>query len=141
MSDACTSQVPAGSFDNLAAIMDVKHINTMIKEMQKWYTRAIGIFFVLVAITLIADYLNFGYRAETWHKIFHVLLGGIILYYGWNNKRFWRPFSLANGAFFAYVALFGFAFPDFGGLDAFNKLDNILHSMVGISGLLIGFWK
>ena len=108
-------------------------------ELQKWYTRIIGIFFVLVAITLITDYLKFGHRPETWHKIFHVLLGVIVLHYGWNNKAFWKPFSLANGAFFTFVALFGFAFPDFGGLDAFNRLDTILHSIVGISGLLVVF--
>ena len=47
---------------------------------------------------------------------------------------------MANGGFFAYVALFGFVFPDFGGLDAFNKLDTILHSIVGISGLFVGFF-
>ena len=34
--------------------------------------------------------------------------------------------------------LFGWLFPDFGGLDAFNHLDTVLDSVVGISGLLIG---
>ena len=110
----------------------------MKQQLQKWYTRIIGIFFVLVFITLIADYSKFGHRPETWHKIFHVLLGSIVLYYGWSNKKFWKPFSLANGAFFTYVALFGFVFPNFGGLDAFNKLDTVLHSIVGVSGLIIG---
>src|SRR3989338_1324845 len=107
-------------------------------QLQKYYTRLIGIFFVLVAITLITDYLKFGHRPETWHKIFHVLLGSIVLYYGWNNEKFWKPFALANGAFFTFVALFGLAFPDFGGLDAFNRLDTILHGIVGTSGLVIG---
>ena len=109
--------------------------------MQKWYTRVIGMFFVLVALSLIFDFYKFGHRPETWHKIFHVLLGLIVLYYGWNNKNFWKPFCLANGAFFAYVALFGFVFPDFANLDAFNRLDTILHGMVGLSGLAIGVLK
>lgn len=109
--------------------------------LQKYYTLLIGIFFVLVFISLVTDYYQFGHRPETWHKIFHVLLGGIVLYYGWNNKHFWRPFALANGAFFTFVALFGFTFPDFAGLDVFNSLDTILHSIVGISGLIIGFSK
>ena len=109
--------------------------------MQKWYTKVIGIFFVLVALSLIFDFYKFGHRPETWHKIFHVLLGSIVLYYGWNNKNFWKPFALANGAFFAYIALFGFMFPNFGGLDAFNRLDTILHGIVGLSGLAIGFLK
>ena len=110
-------------------------------QLRKWYTRIIGIFFVLVAVVLVADFSKFGHRPETWHKIFHVTIGGIVLYYGWNNKNFWKPFALANGAFFTFIALFGFAFPNFGGLDAFNKLDTILHSMVGASGLFIGISK
>ena len=112
-----------------------------ITTLQKWYTRIIGIFFVLVAISLILDFYKFGHRPETWHKIFHVLLGSVILYYGWNNQKFWKPFCLANGAFFSYIAIFGFVFPDFGGLDAFNSIDTILHGIVGISGLSIGFLK
>ena len=110
----------------------------MAQQLQKLYTRTIGIFFVMVVVTLIADYSKFGHGPETWHKIFHVLLGSAVLYYGWNTQGFWKPFSLANGAFFTYVALFGFTFPDFGGLDAFNKLDTFLHSVVGVSGLIVG---
>ncbi len=110
-----------------------------MKELQKWYTRLIGIFFVLVVFSLATDFLKFGYRPETWHKIFHVVLGVIVLYNGWNNEKFWKPFCLANGAFFTYVALFGWTFPDFGGLDTFNRLDTILHSIVGVSGLFVGF--
>ena len=111
------------------------------ENLQKWYTRIIGIFFVLVVILLITDYSRFGHRPETWHKLFHVLLGSIVLYFGWNNKNFWKPFCLANGSFFLFVAAFGFTFPDFGGLDAFNRLDTILHSIVGATGLLMGFLK
>ena len=109
--------------------------------IRKLYTRIVGVLFVLVAISLVLDYYQFGHRPETWHKIFHVLLGGIVLYYGWSNKHFWKSFALANGAFFTFVALFGFIWPDFAGLDAFNRLDTILHSIVGISGLIIGFSK
>ena len=111
------------------------------ETLQKLYTRLIGIFFVLVVISFIFDYSKFGHRPETWHKIFHVLLGSVVLYYGWNNKKFWKPFCLANGAFFTFVALFGFTFPNFGDLDAFNRLDTILHSIVGVGGLTLGFWK
>ena len=109
--------------------------------LQKWYTRIIGIFFVLVFISLIFDFYKFGHRPETWHKIFHVIVGSVVLHYGWSNKNFWKPFCLVNGAFFAYVALFGLVFPDFANLDAFNRADTILHSIVGISGLATGFPK
>lgn len=106
--------------------------------LTKWYTRIIGVFFLLVAISLISDYLKSGFTAETMHKIFHVGLGTIIIYYGWNNSNWWRPFALINGAFFTYVALFGLLFPNFADLDAFNALDTTLHAIVGFSGLVIG---
>ncbi|MAG48089.1 hypothetical protein CL617_05790 [archaeon] len=109
-------------------------------NLQKLYTRFIGVVFVLVFISLILDFSEFGFREETWHKIFHVLLGFIVIYYGWNNERFWKPFCISNGLFFTFVALFGWMYMDFGGLDAFNFVDTVLHSAVGLSGLLIGFF-
>ncbi len=108
---------------------------------QKGYTRVVGVFFVLVVVSLIFDFIQFGHRAESWHKIFHVLLGIAVIRFGWNNKNFWRPFCLWNGAFFTLVGLFGWVYPDFAGLDAFNRVDTILHSIVGLSGLLIGLKK
>ncbi len=110
-------------------------------NLQKGYTRIIGVFFVLVVVSLILDLTKFGVRLETWHKVFHVLLGIIVLKFGWNNEKFWRPFCLINGAFFTFVAIFGWTYPDFAGLDAFNRVDTILHSIVGLSGLLIGIKK
>lgn len=114
------------------------HPGMNARSLQKWYTRGIGIFFVLVAVSLIADYSEFGHRPETWHKLFHVAVGGAILVVGWRNENVWRPFCLVNGAFFLFVGAFGWTFPDFGGLDAFNRLDTILHTLVGATGLLIG---
>jgi len=104
------------------------------------YTRVIGVAFLLVAISLVSDYLSFGFRAETMHKIFHVLIGAVVVKWGWSNKKFWKPFSLVNGAFFTYVAIFGWLFMDFGGLDTFNFVDTVLHSIVGLSGLAIGIF-
>ncbi len=104
----------------------------------KWYTRAIGILFLLVAVSLVFDSLKFGFRPETMHKIFHVLIGIAVVSIGWGNAQFWRAFPWVNGAFFSFVGLFGFLFPDFGGLDAFNRVDTMLHSIVGITGLAVG---
>jgi len=111
-----------------------------VGELQKWYTRIIGILFVLVVISLILDFSANGHTPETWHKAFHVLLGVIILF-NWNNEKFYRPFCLANGAFFAFVAIFGWVWMDFANLDAFNFVDTVLHSLVAGFGLLIGFRK
>ncbi len=110
-------------------------------NFQKDYTRIIGIFFILIIFSLIFDWVEFGHRPETWHKIFHVLLGIVVIKFGWNNKNFWKPFCLSNGAFFTFIALFGWTFMNFAGLDAFNLTDTILHSIVGLSGLIIGFLK
>jgi len=107
--------------------------------LSKWYTRVVGVFFILVSISLIFDFINFGFRAETMHKIFHVLLGLFIVYYGWNSKSWHKYFPVINGLFFTFVASFGFLFPDFADLDAFNKLDTLLHSIVGLFGLVIAF--
>jgi hypothetical protein len=107
---------------------------------QKWYTRVIGVFFILVALSLLADLLKFGVRLETWHKVFHIGLGLVVVRYGWNDRRWWQPFCRYTGAFFALVGLVGWIFPDLGGLDAFNRVDTILHTLVGVSGLVIG-WK
>ncbi len=109
-------------------------------SLGKWYTRIIGIFFILVAFSLLSDYLRFGFRPETMHKIFHVLLGLLIVWFGWSNKNWWKNFPFINGGFFSFVAIFGLLFPNFGNLDAFNLTDTILHSIVGLSGLIIGFY-
>ena len=96
---------------------------------------------ILIFSSLVFDFINFGHRPESWHKIFHVLVGLIAVYYGWNNKDFWRPFCLISGGFFSFAALFGWIWMDFGGLDAFNFTDTILHSIVGVSGLVIGIFR
>ena len=106
--------------------------------LAKWYTRIIGVFFILVVFSLVSDYLKFGFRPETMHKVFHVVFGLAIVYFGWKSDAWWKTFPIINGIIFSFVALFGWLFPDFGSLDAFNFLDTILHSIVGLSGLVVG---
>ena len=108
--------------------------------LYKWYTRIIGIYFIFIIISLFIDFTQYGYRPETWHKIFHIIVGIVVLF-NWNNKNFYRLFSAINGAFFTFVAIFGWTFPEFGlqqGLEAFTFSDTILHTIVGLTGLLIG---
>ncbi len=107
--------------------------------LSKWYTRIIGVFFVLVIFSLIPDYFRFGFRPETMHKIFHIILGMVVVWFGWSSEAWRKFFPFASGGFFVFVAGFGFLFPDFGGLDAFNLTDTVLHTIVGLSGLAIGF--
>ena len=108
--------------------------------LSKWYTRIIGVYFLLIVFSLFFDFIQLGHRPETWHKIFHILIGFIVIYH-WNNKNFYRPFTAISGAFFTFVAIFGWTFPDFAlqiGLEAFTYSDTILHTIVGLTGLLIG---
>ena len=115
-----------------------RKINRMF--LSKWYTRIIGVYFLLIVFSLFFDFIQLGHRPETWHKIFHILIGFIVIYH-WNNKNFYRPFAAVNGAFFTYVAILGWTFPDFAlqlGLEAFTYSDTILHTIVGVIGLLIG---
>ena len=109
----------------------------MIYSLSKPYTRIIGVFFILVAVSLVADYVAFGFRPETMHKVFHVGLGVFIIAFGWRDELWWKTFPLVNGFFFSFVALFGVLFPNFGGLDAFNSVDTLLHGVVGVSGIAV----
>ncbi len=110
-----------------------------LQSLPKYYTRFIGIAFTLVVISLLTDLAKFGFRPESMHKIFHVILGGVVVKLAWNNSSWWLPFCFVNGGLFTFIALFGWIYPDFGQLDAFNFVDTLLHTIVGISGLVIGF--
>ena len=114
----------------------------MANNIQKYYTRIIGIYFLLIILTLIIDFYNNSHRPETWHKLFHILLGIIIIKFGWSNKNFWKPFSIFNGLLFLFAAAFGFTFPSFAnelGLEAFSISDTYLHAIVGILGIVVYF--
>ena len=47
----------------------------------------------------------------------------------------YRIFALTNGILWGAVALVGWTLPDFHGLDAFNRIDTILHTIVSVTGL------
>lgn len=111
------------------------------KFWQRWYTRIVGVLFVFVLVPLINEAMNNGNTPELWHKAFHVILGSLILHFGWDNEKFSKIFCIANGAFFFYVALFGWVFPNFAGLDAFNLMNSVIYSIIGGFGLIIGFLK
>ena len=105
----------------------------------KWYTRAVGVYFTLILIPLVLDYSEFGFRPETMHKVFHILLGLVVLRWGWNNERWWKPFTIATSLFFAFMTIFGWLFPNFGMpvLEAFGLNDTLLHGTVALTGVII----
>jgi hypothetical protein len=111
------------------------------ESLQKWYTRIIGILFVFGLVPLINEAMMNGNTPELWHRGFYVVLGACVLHFGWDNEKFWRTFCFANGGFFLYMGLFGWIFPNFAGLSAFNALNNSFHTVIGAGGLVSGFWK
>ncbi len=111
-------------------------------KWQKWYTRVIGIFYVLLVTTLILDLMKAGVNLETWHKILHIGIGVYAVWLGFYARNAdYKAFCLANGVLFGLFAVTGWINPDFLGIAAFNRLDTILHTIVSSTGLIIGFWK
>ena len=52
-----------------------------------------------------------------------------------NLEAQYRTFALFNGVLWGAVAVVGWILPDLHGLDAFNRLDTILHTIVSVTGL------
>ena len=108
----------------------------------KYYTRIISVLFVLVIISLISDTLKHGYSYETLHKLLHISIGIYGIAFLWNTpEKNYKLFALANGILFSLIALTGWIFPDLFGLDAFKRVDTVLHSIVGLSGLATYFYN
>jgi hypothetical protein len=103
----------------------------------KLYTWVVGgLFLVAVGVTLAIELAAKGITLEAGHKAIHVLIGLwalAIVVKNWELQ--YKVFSLFNGVLFSIVAAIGWIVPDFLGLDAFNRMDTILHSTVGVTGL------
>ncbi len=110
-------------------------------RLQKVYTIVIGFaFLILVGITLVTDTVKNGISLETAHKLTHIAVGvwaALIIFKKLENQHV--PFAFFNGIFYGAFAITGWIVPDFLGIDAFNRVDTILHTIVAASGLLIGF--
>jgi len=104
----------------------------------KLYTCVVGgLFLVAVGYTLAVELVTKGVTLEAGHKALHVLLGvwaAVIVGKGLEGQ--YRVFALSNGILWGVVALIGWSMPDFHGLDAFNRMDTILHTIVSVTGLL-----
>ncbi len=109
-------------------------------NLQKAYTAIIGVaFLVLVGFTLVADTAANGVSLESAHKLTHVAVGAwaaVILFKKLNQHV---AFALFNGFFYGAFAAVGWLVPDFLGIDAFNRVDTVLHTVVAGLGLLVGF--
>ena len=103
----------------------------------KLYTWVVGfLFLVAVGYTLTVELVSKGVTLEAGHKALHVLIGlwAVVIVVRKLEPQY-RLFALVNGILWGAVAIVGWIFPDFHGLDAFNRLDTILHTIVSVTGL------
>ena len=103
----------------------------------KLYTVVVGaLFLVAVGYTLTVELVTKGVTLEAGHKAMHVALGvwaAVIVVKKLEPQ--YRLFALVNGILWGAVAIVGWIHPDLHGLDAFNRLDTILHTIVSVTGL------
>ena len=93
-------------------------------------------FLVAVGYTLAVELITKGVTLEGGHKALHVLLGfwAVVIVVKKLEPQY-RMFALVNSILWGAVAIFGWTMPDFHGLEAFNRLDTILHTTVSLTGL------
>ena len=106
-------------------------------NVAKLYTIVVGALFLLaVGYTLTIELVTKGVTLEAGHKALHVLLGlWAVAIVARKLEPQYRIFALTNGVLWGAVAIVGWIFPDLHGLDAFNRLDTILHTIVSVAGL------
>ena len=107
----------------------------------KLYTWVVGALFVVaVGYTLAVELATKGVTLEAGHKALHVLIGFWAVFIVVNKlEPQYRVFALTNGILWGAVAIVGWTLPDLHGLEAFNRLDTILHTIVSTTGLLAAF--
>jgi hypothetical protein len=103
----------------------------------KLYTWIVGAaFLIAVGATLAIELITKGTTLEAGHKALHVLIGlwALVIVVKHLEPQY-RLFALVNGIWWGLVAVVGWIYPDLHGLDAFNRLDTILHTIVSVTGL------
>jgi hypothetical protein len=110
-------------------------------NLAKLYTWVVGALFVVaVGYTLAVELTTKGVTLEAGHKALHVLIGFwavAIVLNKWDAQ--YRTFAFFNGILWGWVAIVGWTYPDLHGLEAFNRLDTLLHTIVSTTGLVAAF--
>jgi hypothetical protein len=109
-------------------------------RLAKLYTWVVGgLFLIAVGTTLAIELVTRGPTLEAGHKALHVAIGvWAVFIVAKKLEAQYRIFALTNGILWGSAAVVGWLIPDFHGLDAFNRLDTILHTLVAATGLLSG---
>jgi hypothetical protein len=119
------------------------------------YARLTGAVLLLTGIVGIAS-LAVGYIGflaidflawDTTHNVLHVVLGAIALYVGFSPRPYLDPLTYGKvfGAIYTLLAVGGFLAPSLFGLGPALGLglelgENLIHLLVGILGLVAGFY-
>jgi hypothetical protein len=116
--------------------MSLARLSTL--NLAKLYTVVVsGLFVVAVGYTLAVELITKGVTLEAGHKAAHVAMGfwAVVIIVRKLEPQY-RVFALTNGILWGGVAIVGWTMPDFHGLEAFNRIDTILHTIVAATGLL-----
>ena len=107
-------------------------------NLAKLYTWIVGgLFLVAVGYTLAVELVTKGVTLEAGHKALHVLIGVWAVFIIVKKlEPQYKIFALTNSILWGAVAIVGWTMPDYLGLDAFNRIDTILHTTVAGTGLL-----
>lgn len=106
-------------------------------KLAKLYTIIVGAAFIFaVGYTFITHTLQNGFDLESFHKLFHVLLGFWATFIIFRKTGQERAFVWFNVVLWGVFAVVGWLSPDLLGLAAFNRADTILHTIVAGTGII-----
>ena len=104
----------------------------------------LGVVFVLVGILGFFNSPVLGiFQVNTLHNVIHLLSGILALYFGSQSESAAKSYAKVFGIIYGLVTILGFVLPDGNvlGLFTVNMADNILHLVLAVVFLYIGYSK
>ncbi len=107
----------------------------------KALTMVLGVVLILVGVIGFVNNPVMGlFAVDTMHNLVHILTGALLLYAGYAGGSIMRRIAQVLGIVYLLVTILGFVAPDMANrLMAINGADNILHALLTIVFLGIGF--
>jgi hypothetical protein len=116
----------------------------MEKGLQTWFATIVGAVLLLVGIIGFFNNPVLGlFPVNGPHNLVHILSGAVGIWAGvWGGTIAARWFNRVFGIVYALVAILGFVAPGVMAkiLEADMK-DHLLHTVLAIAGLVVGFWN
>jgi len=107
----------------------------------KLYAKVNGVLLLIIGIIGFFTSEFLGIRFDPLHNIVHLVIALIALYIGFGNFPEASALSFAKtfGLIYIVLGIMGFFLPDFFGLISLELQENLLHLILGIWGIWIGF--